>query len=69
MKFIQYFFSESLEKEVFIYLTYYDYDEATHYLDYDWEIHDQYGTDIRDKLPIDEQDECESIVRKFARSL
>jgi len=69
MEIIEDFYSETLEKEVTLVLTWYDYDVATHYLDYEWEAQDETGKDVRDDLPTDEQDECESIVRKFAKSL
>lgn len=69
MEYIEDYYSESLEKEIKIYLTYYDYDVATHYLDFEWEVQDETGKDVRDDLPLVEQDECENIARKFAKSI
>ena len=69
MEIIEDYYSEALEIKATLVLTWYDYDVDTHYLDYEWEAQDENGKDVRDDLPTDEQDECESIVRKFAKSL
>jgi len=69
MEFIEGFYSDTLENEVKIYLTWYDYDNATHYLDFEWEAYDETGKDVRDEMSTDEQDQCEAIARKYAKSL
>jgi hypothetical protein len=69
MEFIEGFYSETLETEVKVFLTWYDYDVETHYLDFEWEAQDETGKDVTDEMSADEQDQCESIARKFAKSL
>ena len=69
MEIIEDYYSETLEKEVTVVLTWYDYDVATHYLDFEWEVQDDTGTDVQDDLSGDEQDECERIARRYAKSL
>lgn len=69
MEFIEDFYSETLETEIKVFLTWYDYDVATHYLDFEWEVQDETGKDVTDEMSADEQDQCESIARKYAKSL
>jgi hypothetical protein len=69
MEIIEGFYSEELEMEVTVVLTWYDYDVATNYLDFDWEAHDETGKDVQDDLSGQEQDECERIARRYAKSL
>ena len=69
MEFIEEYYSDTLEDIVKVFLTSYDYDNATHYLDFEWEAHDETGKDVRDEMSTDEQDQCESIARKYAKSL
>lgn len=69
MEFIEGFYSETLETEVKVFLTWYDYDVETHYLDFEWEAQDETGKDVTDEMSADEQDQCESIARKYAKSL
>ena len=69
MEIIEGFYSEELEMEVTVVLTWYDYDVATNYLDFDWEAQDETGKDVQDDLSGQEQDECERIARRYAKSL
>jgi hypothetical protein len=69
MEIIENFYSEELEKDVTVVLTWYDYDVATNYLDFDWEAQDETGKDVQDDLSGEEQDECERIARRYAKSL
>jgi hypothetical protein len=69
MEIIEGFYSEELEMEVTVVLTWYDYDVATNYLDFEWEAHDETGKDVQDDLSGEEQDECERIARRYAKSL
>jgi hypothetical protein len=69
MEIIEDFYSEELEKDVTVVLTWYDYDVATNYLDFEWEVQDEFGTDVQDDLSGEEQDECERIARRYAKSL
>jgi len=69
MEIIQKFYSEELENEVTIVLTWYDFDVATNYLDFEWEVQDETGKDVQDELSGEEQDQCERIARKYAKSL
>jgi hypothetical protein len=69
MEIIKDFYSETLEKEVTVVLTWYDYDVATQYLDFEWQVQDETGKDVQDDLSGDEQDECERIARRYAKSL
>jgi hypothetical protein len=69
MEIIEDFYSEELEKDVTIVLTWYDYDVATNYLDFEWEAQDETGKDVQDDLSGQEQDECERIARRYAKSL
>jgi hypothetical protein len=69
MEFIEDFYSETLETEVKVFLTWYDYDVETHYLDFEWEAQDETGKDVTDEMSADEQDQCEAIARKYAKSL
>ena len=69
MEIIENFYSEELEKDVTVVLTWYDYDVATNYLDFEWEAHDETGKDVRNELSGAEEDECELIARKYAKSL
>jgi len=69
MEIIENFYSETLEKEVTVVLTWYDYDVATQYLDFEWQVQDDTGKDVQDDLSGDEQDECERIARRYAKSL
>jgi hypothetical protein len=69
MEIIENFYSEELEKDVTVVLTWYDYDVATNYLDFDWEAQDETGKDVRNELSGAEEDECELIARKYAKSL
>ena len=69
MEIIENFYSETLEKEVTVVLTWYDYDVATQYLDFEWQVQDETGKDVQDDLSGDEQDECERIARRYAKSL
>jgi hypothetical protein len=69
MEIIEDFYSEELEKDVTVVLTWYDYDVATLYLDFEWEAHDETGKDVQDDLSGQEQDECERIARRYAKSL
>ena len=69
MEIIEGFYSEELEKDVIVVLTWYDYDVATNYLDFEWEAQDETGKDVQDDLSGEEQDECERIARRYAKSL
>jgi len=69
MEIIENFYSEELEKDVTVVLTWYDFDVATNYLDFEWEVQDEFGTDVQDDLSGEEQDECERIARRYAKSL
>jgi len=69
MEIIEDFYSDTLEKDVTVVLTWYDYDVATNYLDFEWEVQDETGTDVQDELSGEEQDECERIARRYAKSL
>jgi hypothetical protein len=69
MEIIEDFYSEELEKDVTVVLTWYDYDVATNYLDFEWEAQDETGKDVQDDLSGQEQDECERIARRYAKSL
>ena len=69
MEIIENFYSEELEKDVTVVLTWYDYDVATLYLDFEWEVQDETGKDVRNELSGAEEDECERIARKYAKSL
>ena len=69
MEFIEDFYSETLETEVKVFLTWYDYDVATQYLDFEWQVQDETGKDVQDDLSGEEQDECERIARRYAKSL
>lgn len=69
MEIIEDYYSETLEKEVTVVLTWYDYDVATHYLDFEWQVQDETGKDVQDDLSSEEQDECERIARRYAKSL
>ena len=69
MEIIEDFYSEELEKDVTVVLTWYDYDVATNYLDFEWEAQDETGKDVRNELSSAEEDECERIARRYAKSL
>ena len=69
MEIIEKYYSYELEKEVIVALTFYDYDVDTFYLDFEWEAHDENGKDVQDQLSGQEQDECERIARRYAKSL
>ena len=69
MEIIEDYYSDTLEKEVTVVLTWYDYDVATHYLDFEWQVQDETGKDVQDELSGEEQDECERIARRYAKSL
>jgi uncharacterized iron-regulated protein len=69
MEIIEDYYSETLEKEVTVVLTWYDYDVSTQYLDFEWQVQDETGKDVQDDLSGDEQDECERIARRYAKSL
>jgi len=69
MEIIEGFYSEELEKDVTVVLTWYDYDVATNYLDFEWEALDETGKDVRNELSGAEEDECERIARRYAKSL
>jgi hypothetical protein len=69
MEIIEKYYSYELEKEVTVVLTWYDYDVATNYLDFEWEAHDETGKDIRNELSGAEEDECELIALRYANSL
>ena len=69
MEIIENFYSEELEKDVTVVLTWYDYDVATNYLDFEWEAVDETGKDVRNELSGAEEDECERIARRYAKSL
>ena len=69
MEIIEKYYSETLEKEVTVVLTWYDYDVATYYLDFEWQVLDETGKDVQDDLSGEEQDECERIARRYAKSL
>ena len=69
MEIIEGFYSEELEMEVTVVLTWYDFDVATNYLDFEWEAQDETGKDVQDDLSGQEQDECERIARRYAKSL
>jgi hypothetical protein len=69
MEIIEKYYSYELEKEVTVVLTWYDFDVATLYLDFEWEVQDETGKDVQDDLSGEEQDECERIARKYAKSL
>ena len=69
MEIIEKYYSETLEKEVTVVLTWYDYDVATYYLDFEWQVLDETGKDVQDDLSGPEQDECERIARRYAWSL
>jgi hypothetical protein len=69
MEIIEDFYSETLEKDVTVVLTWYDFDVATNYLDFEWQVQDETGKDVQDDLSSEEQDECERIARRYAKSL
>ena len=69
MEIIEDYYSETLEKEVTVVLTWYEYDVATQYLDFEWQVQDETGKDVQDDLSGEEQDECERIARRYAKSL
>lgn len=69
MEIIENFYSETLEKDVTVVLTWYDFDVATNYLDFEFEVQDETGTDVQEELSGEEQDECERIARRYAKSL
>lgn len=69
MEIIEKYYSYELVKEVTVVLTWYDYDVATNYLDFEWEVQDETGNDVQYELSGDEQDDCELIATRFAKSL
>jgi len=69
MEIIEKYYSYELEKEVTVVLTWCDYDVATNYLDFEWEVQDETGKDVQDELSGEEQDECERIATRYAKSL
>ena len=69
MEIIEKYYSYELEKEVTVVLTFYDYDVDTFYLDFEWEAQDENGKDVQYELSGQEQDDCENIARRYAKSL
>jgi hypothetical protein len=69
MEIIEQYYSEELMDEVTLVLTWYDYDVATNYLDFEWEAHDKDGKNVFDSLSGREQVWCERIATKYAKSL
>lgn len=69
MEIIEKYYSYELEKEVTVFLTFYDYDVDTFYLDFEWEAQDETGKDVQYELSGQEQDDCENIARRYAKSL
>ena len=63
------YFSETLEKDVRLVITFVDYDIETGKVDVDWEAWDEGRDDVRDQLSTDEEDECERIIYEYANSV